>query len=119
MNLLAQSALSFSPELSNHSRHISLGLGKLLLLDTAGGAGGGAAAHLLELILIVFGGEDGSAVKFFVELDDLRVDGLELGLVEVVAGGGAEAVGAATRVGGVVLVVFKLGEADSAPEIRM
>ena len=58
-------------------------------------------------------------MKFFVELDDLRVDGLEFGLVEVVAGGGTEAVGAATRVGGVVVVVFELGEADSTPKIRM
>jgi hypothetical protein len=58
-------------------------------------------------------------VKFFVELDDLRVDGLEFGLVEVVAGGGTEAVGAATRVGGVVVVVFELGKADSTPKIRM
>ena len=58
-------------------------------------------------------------MKFFVELDDLRVDGLEFGLVEVVAGGGTEAVGAATRVGGVVVVVFELGKADSTPKIRM
>ena len=58
-------------------------------------------------------------MKLLVELDDLRVNGLELGFVEVVAGGGAEAVGAATRVGGVVVVVFELGEADSTPEIRM
>ena len=58
-------------------------------------------------------------MKLFVELDDFRVDGLELGLVEVVAGGGAEAVGAATRVGGVVVVVFELGEADSTPEMEM
>lgn len=58
-------------------------------------------------------------MKLLVELDDLRVDGLELGLVKVVAGGGAEAVGAAARVGGVVVVVFELGEADSTPEIRM
>ena len=58
-------------------------------------------------------------MKFFVELDDLRVDGLEFGLVEVVAGGGTEAVGAATRVGGVVVVVFELGEADGAPGIRV
>ena len=58
-------------------------------------------------------------MELFVELDDFRVDGLELGLVEVVAGGGAEAVGAATRVGGVVVVVFELGEANSTPEIRM
>ena len=55
----------------------------------------------------------------FVELDDLRIDGLELGLVEIVAGGGAEAVGAATRLGRVVVVVLELGEADSTPEIRM
>lgn len=104
---------------SHRSRRSSLGLGDLLLLDAAGSAGRGAGAHLLELVLLVFGGEDGSAVKLLVELDDLRVDGLELGLVEVVAGGGAEAVGAATRVGGVVVVVFELGEADSTPEIRM
>lgn len=58
-------------------------------------------------------------MKFFVELDNLRVDGLEFGLVEVVAGGGTEAVGAATRVGGVVVVVFELGKADSTPKIRM
>jgi hypothetical protein len=58
-------------------------------------------------------------VKFLVEFDDLRVDGLELGLVEVVASGSAEAVGAATRVGGVVVVVFELGEADSAPEMKV
>lgn len=101
-----------------HSRHSLLGLGNFLLLDAAGGAGRGAGAHLLELILLIFGGEDGSAVELFVELDDFRVDGLELGLVEVVAGGGAEAVGAATRVGGVVVVVFELGEANSTPEIR-
>ena len=58
-------------------------------------------------------------MELFVELDDFRVDGLELGLVEVVAGGGAEAVGAATRVGGVVVVVFELREADSTPEMKM
>lgn len=54
-------------------------------------------------------------MKLYVELDDFRVDGLELGLVEVVAGGGAEAVGAATRLGGVVVVVLELGETDGAP----
>jgi hypothetical protein len=97
----------------------SLGLGDLLLLDAAGGAGGGAGAHLLELVLLVFGGEDGSAVELFVELDDFRVDGFELGFVEVVAGGGAEAVGAAARVGGVVVVVFELGEADGTPKMGM
>jgi hypothetical protein len=58
-------------------------------------------------------------VQVFVEFDDFRVDGFELGLVEVVTGGGAEAVGAATRVGGVVVVVFELGEADGAPGIRV
>ena len=58
-------------------------------------------------------------MKLFVELDDFRVDSLELGLVEVVAGGGAEAVGAATRVGGVVVVVFELREADCTPEMKM
>lgn len=58
-------------------------------------------------------------MKLFVELDNLRVDGLELGLVEIVASGGAEAVGAATRVGGVVVVVFELGQADSTPEMKM
>ena len=58
-------------------------------------------------------------MEFLVELDDLRVDGFELGLVEVVAGGGAEAVGAATRVGGVVGVVFELGETDWAPEKKV
>ena len=51
-----------------------------------------------------------------IKLDDgLRVDGLELGLVQVVAGGGAEAVGAAARVGHLVVVVFELGEADWTP----
>jgi len=99
--------------------HSSLGLGDLLLLNAAGRTGGGSGAHLLELILLVLGGEDGSAVEFLVELDDLRVDGFELGLVEVVAGGGAEAVGAATRVGGVVGVVFELGETDWAPEKKV
>lgn len=54
-------------------------------------------------------------MQFLVELDDLRVDGLELGLEQVVAGGGAEAVGAAARVGRVVGVVFELGEAGGAP----
>jgi hypothetical protein len=97
----------------------SLGLGDLLLLDAAGGADRGAGTHLLELVLLVFSGEDGSAVELFVEFDDFRVHGFELGLVEVVAGGGAEAVGAATRVGGVVVVVFELGEADSAPGMEM
>ena len=58
-------------------------------------------------------------MKLLIELDDLWVDGFEFGLVKVVAGGSAEAVGAATRVGGVVVVVFELGEADSTPEIRM
>lgn len=61
----------------------------------------------------IFGG--GRAVQALVELDDLRVDGLELGLVDVVAGGGGEAVGAAARVRRVVLVVFKLGKARGAP----
>ena len=54
-------------------------------------------------------------MEVFVELDDLRVDGFELGLVEVVAGSGTEAVGAATRVGRVVGVVLELGESDGAP----
>lgn len=54
-------------------------------------------------------------MQALVELDDFRVDGFELGLVEVVAGGGAEAVGAAARVGRVVVVVFELGEARGAP----
>ena len=58
-------------------------------------------------------------MKLFVELDDLWVDGLELGLVEIVAGGGAEAVGAATRLGRVVVVVLELGEADSTPGKKM
>ena len=58
-------------------------------------------------------------MEFLVEFDDFRVDGFELGLVEVVAGGGAEAVGAATRVGGVVVVVFELGEADGTPEVEV
>ena len=58
-------------------------------------------------------------MKLFVELDDFRVDGFELGLVEVVAGGGAEAVGAATRLGGVVVVVFELGETNGAPKKEM
>jgi len=58
-------------------------------------------------------------VEVLVELDDFRVDGFELGLVEVVAGGGAEAVGAAARVGGVVVVVFELGEADGTPGMKV
>jgi len=54
-------------------------------------------------------------VQVLIELDDLRVDGFELGLVKVVAGGGAEAVGAAARVGCVVGVIFEFGEARGAP----
>lgn len=60
-------------------------------------------------------GVGGRAVQTLVELDDLRVDGLELGLVDVVAGGGGEAVGAAARVRRVVLVVLKLGKTRGAP----
>ena len=118
-NLSAQSAFSVSQVQSHCLTHSSLGLGDLLLLNAAGRTGGGSGAHLLELILLVLGGEDGSAVQFLVELDDLRVDGLELGLVKVVAGGGAEAVGAAARVGGVVVVVFELGEADGTPGMEV
>ena len=58
-------------------------------------------------------------MEFLVEFDDFRVDGFELGLVEIVAGGGAEAVGAAARVSGVVVVVFELGEADGTPEMKV
>ena len=58
-------------------------------------------------------------MEVLVELDDFRVDGFELGLVEVVAGGGAEAVGAAARVGGVVVVVFELGEANGTPGMKV
>lgn len=54
-------------------------------------------------------------MQVLVEFDDLRIDGFELGLVDVVAGGGAEAVGAAARIGGVVLVVFKLRKSVLAP----
>jgi hypothetical protein len=57
-------------------------------------------------------------VQAFVELDDFRVNSFELGLVEVVTGSGAEAVGAAARVGRVVGVVLELGEADWAPEME-
>jgi hypothetical protein len=95
----------------------SLGLDTLLLLNAASSAGGGAAAHLLQLVLLIFGGEDGSTMQVLVKLDDLRVDGFELGLVEVVAGGSTETVGAATRVGRIVGVVLELGEADRAPEV--
>lgn len=93
-----------------------LGLRSLLVLNTASGARRRASTHLLQLILV---STRGSAVQLLVKLDDgLRVDGFEFGLVEVVAGGGAEAVGAATRVGGVVVVVFELGEAGGAPVWR-
>ena len=96
----------------------SLGLGGRLLLDAAGGAGGRAGAHLLELVLgLLLGGDGGGAVVGLVELDDLRVRGLELGLVEVVAGRVAEGVGAAARLGRVVGEVLELGE-DVAPGWR-
>lgn len=99
--------------------HSSFGLSNLLFLDATSGTGGGAAAHLLELVLLVLGREGGCAVNAFVELDDLRVDGLELGLVEIVSGSGAEAVGAAARVGHLVVIVLELGEADGAPGVEV
>jgi len=117
---LSQSSQPASTEVIISKAHSSLGLGDLLLLlDATGGAGGGAGAHLLELVLFVFGGEDGSAVEILVKLDDFRVDGFELGFVEVVAGGSAKAVGAAARVGGVVVVVFELGEANGTPGMKV
>lgn len=90
----------------------------LLLLDTRKRVRAGAGAHLLEAILGGGGALDvvgARAVQVLLELDDLRVDGLELGLVEVVPGGRGAAVGAAARLGGVVVVVFELGEAGLAP----
>jgi hypothetical protein len=116
-NLSSQPALSLHQGESHHVAHGSLGLSDLLFLDAASGAGGRSAAHLLELVLLVLGGESRCAVQAFVELDDFRVNGFEFGLVEVVAGSGAEAVGAAARVGRVVGVVLELGEADWAPEM--
>jgi hypothetical protein len=95
----------------------SLGLSDLLFLDAASGTGRRSAAHFLELVLFVLGRESRCTVQALVELDDFRVNGFELGLVEVVAGSGAEAVGAATRVGRVVGVVLELGETNWAPEI--
>jgi hypothetical protein len=97
----------------------SLGLSNFLFLDAASGAGRRSAAHLLELVLLVLGREGRCTVQALVELDDFRVNGFELGLVEVVAGSGAEAVGAATRVCRVVGVVLELGEADWAPEVKV
>lgn len=103
--------LSLGPGFRLASHLLGLGSG-LLLLDTPSSAGGGAGAHLLQLIVLL---DSRSAVQVLVELDDLRIDGFKLGLVDVVAGGGAEAVGAAARVGGVVLVVFELRESVLAP----
>lgn len=101
---------SFSTLLLQHITVLSLR--SVLLLNTARSPSRRAAAHLLQLILVSSGRR---AVQALVELDDFRVHSFELGLVEVVTGGGAEAVGAAARVGRVVVVVFELGEAGSAP----
>jgi hypothetical protein len=118
-NLSAQPALSLHQGISHLMASGSLGLSKLLFLDAASGAGRRSAAHLLELVLLVLGREGRCTVQALVELDDFRVNGFELGLVEVVAGSGAEAVGAATRVCRVVGVVLELGEADWAPEVKV
>ena len=48
-------------------------------------------------------------------LDDLRVEGLEFGLDEGVAGSSGGAVGAATGLGRVEVVIFELGDAFAAP----
>lgn len=90
-----------------------LGLGGgLLFFNAAGSAGRRAGAHLLQLIVLL---DTSGAVQLLVKFDHFRVDGFELGLVDVVACCGAEAVGAAARVGGVVLVVFKLRNSVLAP----
>jgi hypothetical protein len=99
-----------------------LSLSSLLFLNTANRPSRRATSHLLQLIVShLFGRHGSGAVDPLIKLDDgLRVDGLELGLVQVVAGGSAEAVGAAARVGHLVVVVFELGEADWTPgENRM
>jgi hypothetical protein len=114
-NLSAQPVLSLHQGGSHHVARGSLGLSNLLFLDAASGTGGRSAAHLLELVLLVLGRESRCTVQALVELDDFRVNGFELGLVEVVTGSGAETVGAATRVGRVVGVILELGEADWAP----
>jgi len=54
-------------------------------------------------------------MDLLIELDDLRVDSLELGLQKAVAGSLREAVRAATRLGRVVGVVLELGNALATP----
>lgn len=84
----------------------------LLILNTAHGVRGRAGAHLLELIVLVRGT---GAVDVLFVLDDLRIDGLEFGLQGGVAGSSTEAVGAAARLGEVVVVVLELGQSATAP----
>ena len=55
------------------------------------------------------------AVDLLLILDDLWIEGLELGLDDTVAGGRGRAVGAATWLAHVVVVVLELGLAFAAP----
>ena len=80
----------------------------LLLINTTHGVRGRSGTHLLQLIVI---SEIGLArtVDVLLVLNDLRVDSLEFGLEDGAAGGRRKAIGAAARVGEVVVVVLELG----------
>ncbi len=84
------------------------GMSALLLINTAHGIRRRGSAHLLQLIVISEIGLAGT-VDVLLVLNDLRVDSLEFGLEDGAAGGRRKAIGAAARVGKVVVVVLELG----------
>jgi len=103
----------FRPAAPPHDGLLLLHKHGLLLLNATHGISAGAGTHFLEPILSLV--INAGTMHVLLELDDLRVDGLELGLVHVVAGGVGGAVGAAAGLVGVVGVVLQLGVALLAP----
>lgn len=103
-----------------HHRRTSLLLpiNAILLVNTPHSISRRARAHLFKLVVFLSAAR--GAVDTLIKLDDgFRVDGLEFGLEDAVAGRGGEAVGAAARFGRIVRVVFELGEACFAPVLRV
>lgn len=97
------------------NQHLLL-LNRILLLHAAArGIGRAGCAHLLKILLVAGEIHWTRAMELLFVLDDFWIDRFELGLETGVAGSDRRAVGATTRLSHVVVVVFELGDALTAP----